>query len=280
MSELNIGKYFTTGEFAKLCNVKKQTLIHYDEIGLLTPDIKNEMGYRYYSYQQFEVFSVISLLKEFNMPLKEIKWFLTNRSPIGLIELFKEKSLELEKKIKNLHRMQKIIETKISLTEKALCIDDSQITLRPEEEEWLYLSGSILNSSDAEFLKATSDFLDFCHENEFYSGFPIGAMISKEKIIGGDHDNYSFLYTKGIAAADPLAFHAKPKGLYVVAYHKGSYEHISETYEKIIRFMEHENLNIKSFAYEEYILDEVSVKGYENYLTEIKVEVEGKRAIV
>lgn len=98
MSELNIGKYFTTGEFAKLCNVKKQTLIHYDEIGLLTPDIKNDKGYRYYSYQQFEVFSVISLLKEFNMPLKEIKWFLTNRSPLELIELFKEKSLELEKR--------------------------------------------------------------------------------------------------------------------------------------------------------------------------------------
>ncbi|MGE7879217.1 MerR family transcriptional regulator [Peribacillus muralis] len=274
MSELNIGKYFTTGEFAKLCNVKKQTLIHYDDIGLLTPDVKNDKGYRYYSYQQFEVFSVISLLKEFNMPLKEIKWFLTNRSPMELIELFKEKSLELEKKIKNLHRMQKIIETKISLTEKALCMDDSEITLRLEEEEPLFLSESILNSSDAEFLKATSDFIDYCNEHEFYSGFPIGAMISKVKIIDGDHDNYSFLYTKVNDTDHPPAVHVKPKGLYIVAYHRGSYENISETYKRIIRFMEHENLNIKSFAYEEYILDEVSVKGYENYLTQIMVEVE------
>ncbi|MCK1994755.1 MerR family transcriptional regulator [Peribacillus muralis] len=274
MSELNIGKYFTTGEFAKLCNVKKQTLIHYDEIGLLTPDIKNDKGYRYYSYQQYEVFSVISLLKEFNMPLKEIKRFLTNRSPLELIQLFKEKSLELEKKIRNLHRMQKIIETKISLTEKALCMDDSQITLKLEEEEQLFLSKGILNSSDAEFLKATSDFIDFCNENEFYTGFPIGAMISKERIIDGDHDNYSFLYTKVNDIHPSLAFHVKPKGLYIVAYHKGSYENISETYKRIIRFMEHENLNIKAFAYEEYILDEVSVKGYENYLTQIMVEVE------
>ncbi|MBK5484907.1 MerR family transcriptional regulator [Peribacillus sp. TH16] len=98
MVDGNSGKYFTTGEFAKLCNVKKQTLIHYDEIGLFSPDIKNEKGYRYYSYQQFEVFSVITLLKEVKMPLKEIKWFLTNRSPIELINLFKEKSIELEKK--------------------------------------------------------------------------------------------------------------------------------------------------------------------------------------
>ncbi|MFF2500952.1 MerR family transcriptional regulator [Peribacillus sp. NPDC058075] len=274
MPDGKVGKYFTTGEFAKLCNVKKQTLFHYDEIGLLTPDIKNEKGYRYYSYQQFEVFSVITLLKEFNMPLKEIKWFLTNRSPMELIELFKEKTIELEKKIKNLHRVQKIIETKIYLTEKAICMDDSQITLKLQEEEQLFLSESILNSSDAEFLKSTSDFIDFCNENEFYTGFPIGAMISKENIINGNHDDYSFLYTKVMERHPAPTFYPKPKGLYVVAYHKGSYKNISETYERILQFMESENLNLKSFAYEEYILDEVAVKGYENYLTQIMVEVE------
>ncbi|MBL3642705.1 MerR family transcriptional regulator [Bacillus sp. RHFB] len=274
MTDGNVGKYFTTGEFAKLCNVKKQTLIHYDEIGLLTPDIKNEKGYRYYSYQQFEVFSVITLLKEFNMPLKEIKWFLTNRSPMELIELFKEKTIELEKKIKNLHRVQKIIETKISLTEKAICMDDSQITLKLQEEEQLFLSESILNSSDAEFLKSTSDFIDFCNENEFYTGFPIGTMISKENIIEGNHDDYSFLYTKVMEKHPASTFYSKPKGLYVIAYHKGSYKNISETYERILQFMKSENLNLRSFAYEEYILDEVAVKGYENYLTQIMVEVE------
>ncbi|MEE3954623.1 MerR family transcriptional regulator [Peribacillus frigoritolerans] len=274
MTDGNVGKYFTTGEFAKLCNVKKQTLIHYDEIGLLTPDIKNEKGYRYYSYQQFEVFSVITLLKEFNMPLKEIKWFLTNRSPMELIELFKEKTIELEKKIKNLHRVQKIIETKISLTEKAICMDDSQITLELHEEEQLFLSESILNSSDAEFLKSTSDFIDFCNENEFYTGFPIGTMISKENIFEGNHDDYSFLYTKVMEKHPASTFYSKPKGLYVVAYHKGSYKNISETYERILQFMKGENLNLRSFAYEEYILDEVAVKGYENYLTQIMVEVD------
>ena len=30
-------KYFTTGEFAKLWGVKKQTLFHYDDIGIFQP---------------------------------------------------------------------------------------------------------------------------------------------------------------------------------------------------------------------------------------------------
>ena len=53
-----MNQYFTTGEFAKLWGVKKQTLFHYDEIGIFKPAIKKPNGYRYYSYQQFEVFGV------------------------------------------------------------------------------------------------------------------------------------------------------------------------------------------------------------------------------
>ena len=42
--------YLTCGEFAALCEVKKQTLFHYDDIGLLKPEIVNDKGYRFYSY--------------------------------------------------------------------------------------------------------------------------------------------------------------------------------------------------------------------------------------
>src|SRR5699024_5561174 len=66
-------KLFTSGEFAFLCGVKKQTLFHYDDIGLLTPEYKNNKGYRYYSVQQAEIFSVIQMLKEIGMSLTEIK---------------------------------------------------------------------------------------------------------------------------------------------------------------------------------------------------------------
>lgn len=41
---------FTVGEFAKLHNMKKQTLIFYDKIDLFKPEIINKNnGYRYYT---------------------------------------------------------------------------------------------------------------------------------------------------------------------------------------------------------------------------------------
>ena len=61
--------HFTTGEFAKLCRVKKQTLFHYDDIGILSPEIVARNGYRYYSYKQLETFYMIATLKELDMPL-------------------------------------------------------------------------------------------------------------------------------------------------------------------------------------------------------------------
>ncbi|MGX4601151.1 MerR family transcriptional regulator [Faecalimicrobium sp. JNUCC 81] len=269
----NLDKYFTTGEFAKLCNVKKQTLFHYDNIGIFCPEIKDENGYRYYSYQQFEIFSVITILKEINMPLKEIKSYLDNRTPSSLINLFKNKIKEVDKEIENLNKIRTLMETKIDITEKACNVNHSKINLKIQDEEYLILSNPIDNTSDKGFFKAVSDHMDYCICNNLNIGYSIGAIINKDNILKGNHNGYSYLYTKVDDLQSSPFIYIKPKGLYLVAYHQGSYENIKETYDKILLFIDENNLTLGDYSYEEYILDEVSVKGYENYLTQILVEV-------
>lgn len=78
-------QYLTTGEFARLCGVSKHTLFHYDELGVFSPAVKAENGYRYYSMAQIDVFFVISTLKELDIPLREIKAYLDRRSPEELV---------------------------------------------------------------------------------------------------------------------------------------------------------------------------------------------------
>lgn len=41
-------KLFTIGQFAKLHEINKKTLMWYDEIGILKPAVIKENGYRYY----------------------------------------------------------------------------------------------------------------------------------------------------------------------------------------------------------------------------------------
>lgn len=274
MSE-HLKKYFNTGEFAKLCNVKKQTLFHYDDIGIFSPEIKDHNGYRYYSYQQFEVFNVILILKEIKMPLKEIKSYLDNRTPESLIELFKNKITQVDKEIENLTRIRKLMETKIDITKKACSIDYSKIKLEVLDEDYLVLSSSIENLSYKEYLKAVSKHMNYCNFNKLNIGHSVGTMINKENILKGVDDNYSYIYTKTEPKNNISSTFKRPKGLYAVAYHHGNYITIDETYKKILQFLKNANLNIGRYAYEEFILDETTVKGYENYVTQILVEIEG-----
>lgn len=266
-------KYFNTGDFAKFCNVKKQTLFHYDDIGIFSPEIKDTNGYRYYSYQQFDVFNVITILKEINMPLKDIKAYLDSRSPDTLIELFKSKVLDVDQEIENLKRIRKLMETKIAITEEACIIDYSKISLDFFDEEYLVLSKSIENVSHKDYLKIISEHMNYCTLNHLNSGHSIGAMISRENISKVSFENYSYLYTKLDYNNKSLFTFTKPKGLYCVAYHKGDYNNIGKTYNKILQFLKISNLTIGKYSYEEFLLDEVTVKGYDNYLTQILVEV-------
>ncbi|WP_286036013.1 MerR family transcriptional regulator [Succinatimonas hippei] len=66
-------KKLTCGTFAKLCNTTKETLFHYDKIGLLKPEFIGKNNYRYYAPEQFFLFNFIETLTDSDTPLKEIK---------------------------------------------------------------------------------------------------------------------------------------------------------------------------------------------------------------
>lgn len=99
--------YFSTGEFAKLCNVNKKTLFYYDEIGLFKPEIVKENGYRYYSVYQLEVFDIIHTLRDLGVPLKQIKSFIDERNPKSVVKFLNIKLEKLKMRLNNLDENKK-----------------------------------------------------------------------------------------------------------------------------------------------------------------------------
>ena len=69
--------FFTTGQFAKLCSTTKETLFHYDSLGLLKPARVGENGYRYYAASQFFDFDLIAVLQSAGCSLQEIHAYMT-----------------------------------------------------------------------------------------------------------------------------------------------------------------------------------------------------------
>lgn len=108
-TSMDHNKYMTTGEFARRMGVTKNTLFHYDNIGLFSPEIVDTNEYRYYSIYQMEVFDTIIILKEMGMPLNEIKKFMDHRSPESLMELFEKEDKKITEQIIRLKYQQQFI---------------------------------------------------------------------------------------------------------------------------------------------------------------------------
>ncbi|MBG9544905.1 MerR family transcriptional regulator [Cytobacillus firmus] len=268
------GKYLTTGEFAKLCKVNKQTIFYYDQIGILSPVMKNEKGYRYYSIHQLELFFVIDLLKDLGMSLNDIQQYMQNKSPESFLSIMYRKKEEIVKKRQEIEMKEKMIEAKIAIMEEASHLDFNRIMLQPLPEATLYLSKNIQNISDENFVEVISDFINELQISQLDSGYPIGSITKREQVMKGEFANYSYLYIEQPNPKEGHPYFRAVKGDFLIGYHVGSEKTIGDTYKRLFSEMERLGLTLGEHVFEEYIYDTVVRNDKEHYVTKIMMEVD------
>ena len=274
-------KFFSTGEFAKLCNIHKKTLFYYDEIDLFKPEKVMSTGYRYYSEYQLETFSIISTLKDIGMPLKEIKNYMNNRTPESMLELFKYETDEIEKEIKKLRKKQEIISNKIKLIKEATNIS-CEISLENQDEEYIVLSDlidkkkliSLMDKNeDAYDINAYVNLMNLASNNNLHYGYPGGSIKTKEDLLCSNNNSYSYYYIKVNKNCDYKNITIKPKGTYLVGYLKGYYSKTPIIYNKLLDFMNKNNLEMIGLSYEDVLIDQVCVKNPDDYIIKVSIQV-------
>lgn len=272
---IKMNGYFTTGEFAKLCNVSKHTLFHYDKIGLFSPELTDEKGYRYYSVSQYDVFDVISILKELGMPLKDIKEYLDNRSPDGLIDILKNQEKIIENKIWRLQKINTLVKNKIEVTEKALNINED-IIYHKEINEPVYYAASeeVIETYERAITIYIANLINLCNRLQIYSHYALIGTRRKEDIYKGHYEKYYQFCIRVDKPYEQLQMHIKPAGHYIETYHFGGFDNIAKSYDRLLKYGIDNKLKFKGYFYEETILDELSVKGEAEYLIKISVQLE------
>lgn len=263
--------YFSTGEFAKLCNVNKKTLFYYDEIDLFKPELVMENGYRYYSIYQLEIFYIIHILKDLGVPLKEIKEFMDNRNPKNVVEIFENKTREIEDEISRLRKKQEIISNKIKTIKECEKIRED-ISIEEQDEEYLFLSYEVDKSKWPYDSKLYMQHLNYCYENDLYIGYPIGLIKTKDDLYSENKDDYTYYYSR-VNENKNENITIKPKGRYVVGYIKDSYVNISTLYDRLLDYIKINNLEIIGYAYEDALLDSVSVKDMKDYIMKVSIHI-------
>ena len=266
--------HVTTGEFAKLCNVTKHTLFHYDEIGIFSPEVKDENGYRFYSVFQIEPFFVISALKELGLPLKEIKAYLDVKDPKKLVSLLKTQQKEIDKKINRLTSIKASISQKIELTGSLLHVNTEEISISQEKEEVLILTTAVPWQGDHSAAMSFSNHIKYCTEKGIPIPYSIGQMIDIRNIRKGNYNSYSFFYTNVSTLPVEIKTYSKKAGKYLISYHTNGYSSINIAYKKMLAFAEENQLKLSNYFFEDMVLDELSVDGYENFLIKISIQIE------
>lgn len=221
--------YMKTAEFAAFCGITKDTLFWYDRQGILKPVIVGENGYRYYSPRQFFDYSTIATLRQAGNSLKDIASFQQEHSYSRLLELFSEKSAELDEQIQVLTRMKHLVDT---IQENLLMAQNTSFDtpeLVHQEEE--YLSTTEIPEGFGWYEKDPEEYIyNHIHRHRNVAGineYPLGTILSSASLDSDTPEEIAYFYTAQKGSVPNLAI--KPKGTYVRIFHKGYYGNITDT---------------------------------------------------
>lgn len=226
------------GKFAQACQTTKDTLRHYDEIGLLKPTAVNENGYKVYCASQIIDFLTIASLQEAGCSLEEIRNFQKQHDPAMTLRLFNSKKAEIEAKAREIERKRQLIESAIASlqtqeewqSEKSDCANSFRLV---EEGESYFLSTKIpLQSSNPEelFLKIAEHEKSFKKESErSKQSLPNLYKVSKDAFLNGSYESdFSLCSEISKSSANLDECEKKQAGLHFQSMHRFSFNKTDE----------------------------------------------------
>lgn len=140
--------FYTPGEFARLFQIDKQTLIYYDNQGIFSPAHKSENGYRYYATEQILPFAELLSLRNLHVGGSQMSEFNATPTREKLLEILSDKVMEYEETISSLQSTMENLQHKITQLKKISYLPIGQVMLIPKGK--LYFQRSPL------FEKSTS----------------------------------------------------------------------------------------------------------------------------
>lgn len=272
-------KYLTTGGFAKLCGTTKETLFHYDRVGLLKPKYVSANGYRRYQAEQFFEFDLIRVLKGAGSSLEDIGGYLSSYDVDHLLPILDAKVAALKERQKDLGRRIEGLIRISRVTRSALTGNYGLMTIEYRAEEKL-LAESFDSEERGEMSWDETAFylsrhLRRCREVGLSRIFPIGYMAPLGSIGRGSCVEGRFFS----AVDEDLAIEGllvKPAGEYACFLHRGSYDGLMAALPGYLATISEGGWATEGWVYIYALLSYLASRAEENDVHRIMVKVEKK----
>lgn len=256
---------FTIQQFADLHEIGKRTLHFYDEIGLFSPAIKKSNGYRYYSLSQGSTLEMILTLRELDMPLPIIKQYMDNRTPQAFKNLIETKQKDLDEKISELKEIKSLLSVK--------------------QEQLSYISNDLnsieivncnkKNYSITPVEKGEDNYIDAMINHgkslpHHLFNMELGTMSHTDNLWRGEYNVTDAIFSN---MGSKKCNHIRAAGQYLRAFHRGNFEDLTSTYERILDYCKKNDIKLTGYSYEVGIND-LCVMKIEDFVTMIEIRID------
>lgn len=270
-------KLFNISEFAKISGVTRQTLIYYDRIGLFSPAVVDENKYRKYSHGQIETISAITILRDLGVPLKKIKGLLKDVSPEKTVEVLNYQLKIINDKIDELSSLKNMLSLRINQIKngKDAARNLNSFFFETVTKDVPFYVGKEINCKQLNVPDDVMiDFFNTLEGTKIPMIFSMGAIKKAEAVENGRADEISQVSFR--LSDDKNANFFMPSGKYLAGYGKGDYGKFGNFYDKMLEYLNINNLRPQGFFYEEYLIDELSEKNPDEFIFKACVKVESK----
>lgn len=268
------------GEVAKLFNLSVGSLRHYERLGLLEPArVDPATGYRYYGTRQLSTLNTISHLRVLDLPLEQIRAFVTTRD-VDLMEhqLVKQQEI-IERKRRELERVQHKIETQLAILREARAAELDVIRELDIPATTCAVLCEHVSPSDAYSLEWQIRQLQKDQDETFVFMGNLGVGIGVERLAAGDFDGYDEVF---LLLDDTDDYHGeverRPAARGVEIAFNGTHGQAGERYRHLLAYMDGHGLEPAGPSREIALIDDVISDDPATYVTKIEIPVRPCRA--
>ena len=263
------------GEVARLFNLSVGTLRHYEQMGLLEPArIDPASGYRYYGSRQLSTLNTISHLRVLDLPLAQIREFVTTRD-VDLMQrqLVQQQEL-IERKRRELERMSRKIDNRLALLHDALDAQLDTICEIDAPELRCAVLHERVNPTDAYALEWQIRQLQKGQHETFVFLGNLGIGISAKRLAAGDFDGYDEVFLLLDDTDEYVGdLETRPAARCLTISFRGTHGQATPRYEQLLSYMRERNLTPAGPSREIALIDDIISDDPGAYVTRIAIPV-------
>ena len=265
--------YYKIGEISKIYGIGRDSLMYYEDIGILKP-FRYKNGYRMYKLSDIWRLNLIKELRSLNFPMKKIKEYLDDRNIESTKEILNKEIILIDEKI------EELLSYKQNIMKRLDTINYELRNLKLYEIDLVYinkrkaleLNANITKDEEFDFLiqKLQKDY-----ENRFtiLGNNNIGSSFCLDKIKQGIYNEFKsvFCFLEDEEEIYNIIFN---EGYYLTLTYKGKYKNNKHYINKMFKYIEEKGYKIISDPIEIYKIDIHETEDINEFITEIQIPVD------